>query len=151
MTADHNGWPGEPGVPLNPERDGWHWVLADEEHLIPYEWRPAGVCERGRWGAHWAFDIEAEIDPRTCRYVAPCLTPGQHAAAIAAAREEGRREGREHVIGAAADLIARRDMTCAGCCGPSAKPEEYGGYLDQAKDEIAAAIRALAQGGGDAR
>jgi len=21
-----NGWPGEPGVPLNPERDGWHWV-----------------------------------------------------------------------------------------------------------------------------
>jgi hypothetical protein len=21
-----NGWPGVPGVPLNPERDGWHWL-----------------------------------------------------------------------------------------------------------------------------
>jgi len=27
---DNNGWPdpARPGVPLNPERDGWHWLLA---------------------------------------------------------------------------------------------------------------------------
>ena len=23
-----NGWPGKPGVPLNPDRDGWHWLSA---------------------------------------------------------------------------------------------------------------------------
>ncbi len=30
MSDTNNGWPNKdrPGVPLNPERDGWHWLSA---------------------------------------------------------------------------------------------------------------------------
>jgi len=31
MTDTTNGWPGKPGVPLNPEKDGWHWVRRIDE------------------------------------------------------------------------------------------------------------------------
>ena len=26
MSDTKNGWPGKPGVPINPEKDGWHWL-----------------------------------------------------------------------------------------------------------------------------
>ena len=26
-------WPGVPGVPLNPERHGWHWLLWEGQHV----------------------------------------------------------------------------------------------------------------------
>jgi hypothetical protein len=71
------------GRPENPERDGWHWVETAGGDALPYEWRTAGECERGRWPARWIFDIEAEIDPRTCRYLGPCLLPADHAALLA--------------------------------------------------------------------
>ena len=28
MTDANNNWPGKPGVPLNPEKDDWHWLSA---------------------------------------------------------------------------------------------------------------------------
>jgi hypothetical protein len=27
--SDNNGWPGKPGVPLNADKSGWHWLLAN--------------------------------------------------------------------------------------------------------------------------
>lgn len=85
MTSDDapaTGWPGEPGVPLNPERNGWHWTIlpgkaraqavywADQRYhtcMVKPLWAPAEVHE-------WA-------------YVGPCLLPAEVAALVAAGQE----------------------------------------------------------------
>ena len=63
-----NGWPGKPGVPLNPERDGWHWVNGTpREWVVFYDggsWRLAGSDYRPH---EWAHRI----------YQGPCLTPDE--------------------------------------------------------------------------
>ena len=53
MTDTTNTWPGKPGVPMNPEKDGWHWLKTPDGLEVPYEWRAAGECERGRWPDYW--------------------------------------------------------------------------------------------------
>jgi hypothetical protein len=81
------GWPDKPGVPMNPERDGWHWVRgrAPNEEPYPMHWscHPAGF----RW---WS-----DIQWRECAaaqhwsYLGPCHTPAEVAAQVEAARREG--------------------------------------------------------------
>ena len=79
MTDTTNGWPGKPGVPLNPERDGWHW-METEHGLAPWRWKenPESIM--------WEFGWEvgdgvissayfAALGP--CTYHNPCLTPDQ--------------------------------------------------------------------------
>jgi hypothetical protein len=79
-----NGWPGEPGVPLNPERDGWHWVES-AEGPVPALWaRPLWRHCRDFWdqrSPEW-------MEEQQWRYLGPCLTPAEveshkHAAVIA--------------------------------------------------------------------
>ena len=81
MTAN-NGWPGKPGVPMNPERDGWHWVKT-ERGLAPWRWKenPESIM--------WEFGWEAGdgvISPAyfaalgPCTYLGPVLTPDEAAA-----------------------------------------------------------------------
>ena len=42
MTDTNNGWPGKPGVPLNPDEPGFHWVEGcDGEDTIVF-WRGHG-------------------------------------------------------------------------------------------------------------
>jgi len=38
---DNNAWPGKPGVPMNPERDGWHWVDDGVNGTEPRFWGAA--------------------------------------------------------------------------------------------------------------
>lgn len=134
-------WPDmtKPGVPLNPERDGWHWLETAEGHLLPYNWCPAGECERGRWPARWLFDIEAEIDPRTCRYLGPCLTPAEVAAQVAAAaqamREAAKAKAREMFPWQGSDYY------CDSC---------KNGIVHPGGEELADAIAALPIEHGDA-
>jgi hypothetical protein len=82
--TNNNGWPdpARPGVPMNPERDGWHWV-ADKDGIgkpwVEYwngrdSWAPVSatpnfIC----W--HW-------------RYIAPVLTPAEADARVAQARRD---------------------------------------------------------------
>ena len=79
MTDTTNGWPGKPGVPLNPERDGWHW-METEHGLAPWRWKenPESIM--------WEFGWEvgdgvissayfAALGP--CTYHNPCITPDQ--------------------------------------------------------------------------
>ena len=73
--TETNTWPDKPGVPLNPERDGWHWFKTPDGELVPYNWRPAGECERGRWPSQWVYDMEDDWSPQSCTYLGPCLTP----------------------------------------------------------------------------
>ncbi len=78
-----NGWPGEPGVPLNPERDGWHWCERDGG-LEPRFWSSGQQL--------WAGSRNSWISPKMLLalfgYAGPCLTPTEveshkHAAVIA--------------------------------------------------------------------
>jgi len=75
--TDNNGWPGKPGVPLNPERDGWHWLKTPDGLEVPYDWRAAGECERGRWPAYWVPVDHDDWQVAECTYIGPALTPAE--------------------------------------------------------------------------
>lgn len=73
MTDTTNGWSGKPGVPMNPERDGWHWVsLLGGECPQIMEWFSDAMV--------WADDWTVEACALHLRYHGPCLTPDQAAA-----------------------------------------------------------------------
>lgn len=59
-----NGWTGTPGVPLNPERDGWHWVKHGNGAIVPRFWR----CD------HWEGVDHSSITPLEPSEVATCWT-----------------------------------------------------------------------------
>ena len=77
MTDTTNGWPGKPGVPLNPEKDDWHWVRTPEGELVPYNWVPAFEVDLGIWPAQWVYDLNEYWPPKDGTYLGPCLTPDQ--------------------------------------------------------------------------
>ena len=79
MTQETTPWD---GLPQNPERDGWHWLQARDDHQtanmrepFPCEWRAfrgmAGGWVRGVYGAQYAA--------RYWRYLGPCPMPGSDA------------------------------------------------------------------------
>ena len=72
MTDTTNGWPGKPGVPLNPEKEGWHWLQAK------YYDDPVGPFMAFFWDADQ--QTWPKIKPyggRTFHYLGPCLTHDQ--------------------------------------------------------------------------
>lgn len=92
-TQNPDGWPDadRPGVPADPERDGWHWIIgwnrtpfvaqwvADTEQFVGggiYEWRDGEDVAQGVVAQGWT-------------YGGPCLTPAEVAARVEAARREG--------------------------------------------------------------
>ncbi len=83
MTNTTNGWPGKPGVPLNPEKNDFHWLRTPDGELVPYNWRPEGECERGRWASAWIYDREDDWPPVECTYLGPVL-PYNEATALQA-------------------------------------------------------------------
>lgn len=132
---ESNGWPARPGVPLNPERAGWHWVHHPEDlRAFPCAWDSdfAAWCSGGMHSPRGLLDLGY-------RYAGPCLTPAEHAAALADARAQGRREGLEE-----AAEVARCVPIPEDCCAAGAH-----GRISAAL-EAAMRIRALAQGGCDA-
>jgi hypothetical protein len=135
--TDPTGWPdaSKPGVPLNPERDGLHWVTAGaDDDAFPAEWRAAGENKWGFWLPRWVFGKD-DLNPTDCRYLGPCLTPQEVAAALAQAKRDGME---------AAAVIAQRAI-------PSADPPRTDRYGDHVAGErhaarrIVAAIRAKAR------
>jgi hypothetical protein len=87
MPSDPNGWPdaSKPGVPLNPERDGWHWVLQDT-YGFPVRWDAAAEA----W--HTRTFILPHVFAELRDYLGPCLTPAALAAALVKAKREGMEE-----------------------------------------------------------
>lgn len=83
MASDANGWPATPGVPENPERDGWHWVVDGNHETVVAEWN----ADVQRWGS-WPFCSPADFAEDN-EYVSPCLLPSEVAAREAAARRAG--------------------------------------------------------------
>jgi hypothetical protein len=72
MTAT-NGWPGEPGVPLNPEKEGWHWVHR-RGWTKPMVWWPSKNSPLGGW---WEGGLSKPHEIAEMTYLGPCLTPDQ--------------------------------------------------------------------------
>lgn len=72
------------GKPENPERDGWHWLLVafGVGHPFPMMWAADGMM----WDAGDAGWTHAEDIATRWRYLGPCLTPAEHAAAVQAER-----------------------------------------------------------------
>jgi hypothetical protein len=127
MTAP-TGWPdaSKPGVPLNPERAGWHWLAninGAPSEMFCLHWTDDRLDAGDfRWDQGEA-DVYEEDAALFWRYLGPCLTPQDVAARVEAAAVAMReaceafaagydiddgswswRNGQEH----AADKIARR-------------------------------------------
>ena len=90
-----NTWPNpdRPGIPLNPERDGWHW-LKTGHGVAPWLWRddPQALT----WGMGWETNEEVFAPGDIARvpgtiYLGPVLTPDE-TAALQKRCEEAERE-----------------------------------------------------------
>ena len=79
MTDTNNGWPGKPGVPRNPERDGWH--IVQEGDLEPERafWRAKPWLEHtlGCWETKGTEDDFQPYEISNWTYLGPCLTPDE--------------------------------------------------------------------------
>ena len=87
------GWPGEPGVPLNPERDGWHWIslLGGKDNAQVIEW----FSDAMRWDeTDWTTD---DFKLHT-RYLGPCLTPAEVDARVKQARRDALEEAARRIL-----------------------------------------------------
>jgi len=72
-----SGWPDpdKPGVPLNPEKDGIHWLFSEEQiKYHPVNW----VAEINAWevGSAWTPKMMAKT---SLYYLGPVLTPAEAA------------------------------------------------------------------------
>lgn len=106
--SDPNGWPDpdKPGVPLHPERDGWHW-LHHPEDLRPMVtgWQ----AELHGWPSGGLHSPQVIVD-LGYRYLGPALLPAEVAALVAEARAKALEEAAAEVdCGCAArqDVLAR--------------------------------------------
>lgn len=94
MTTDNpGGWPKTPGVPLNPEQIGLHWLfrLGDAFPVpFPAQWELTGDKEPG---SEWEWRADGLQTPEEAGaeygYLGPCLTPAEVAAQVAAAFADG--------------------------------------------------------------
>lgn len=105
-----NGWPNpeRPGVPINPDRDGWHWLLFRDGARVCCWWnsRAQGWAssDTREYGADYLPE-EADQDHIGCE---PCLLPAEVAALVEAARDEATEKERD----ACADIAeGTRDST----------------------------------------
>jgi hypothetical protein len=117
--------PALPGVPLNPEKDGWHYLKgsASLSNPRPVFWEV--FLGAGRWADQRLDDpvILSEME-----YLGPCLTPAEVDARVAEARRAALAEAAE---------VARKVPIPDECCH-----NEAHGRLSSAL-EAAMRIRAL--------
>ena len=97
MIAPANGWPDptRPGVPLNPERDGFHWISANGNAPKPYLWS-IYVSPSGRFPEWIGLGTAGWTANRlSASYHGPCPNPSD----LAALREQiARLTERERVL-----------------------------------------------------
>jgi hypothetical protein len=86
MTNANNGWPGAPGVPENPERDGLHMLRSRTK---PTMTKRADWCAREQF---WEPCVSPEDVAAYWIYEGRFYTPAEVAARVAEARAVGMRE-----------------------------------------------------------
>jgi len=91
--TDPNGWPdaSNPGVPLNPERDGCHWLRRKGSSTAEaWLWTDPTAVDGFESEFRWWTDVDGDPEDmaRQFDYLGPCHTPAEVAALIEAARRE---------------------------------------------------------------
>jgi hypothetical protein len=84
--SDNNGWPGKPGVPLNPEKSGWHWLSCQNMPFLVF-WNGEVLQD-----AFSGQRIKPDVLSPVYSYLGPCLTPAEVEERIATARKDAREE-----------------------------------------------------------
>lgn len=91
MTTPTN-WPNpeRPGVPMFPERDGWHWLsYGQKQEPVPFKWYSEEFSDAP---TEWAWETDngpedASVIARYFCYHGPILTPTKIAELLAGERE----------------------------------------------------------------
>ena len=153
------GWPDEtrPGVPLNPERDGWHEIgWRDAPHLTEtfvVRWSPdwprlrtesEPPCPGYLFGGMEGQFLSPRGAARHYRYIGPAFTSAEAQSQLAAARREGAEEMREkaaRVCEVQRALWPQWHPDIASHQEPTNRALDYG--RRQACEVCAAVIRAL--------
>jgi hypothetical protein len=94
--SDNNGWADQPGVPLNPELNRFHWLLRKgEQWPEAWRWDPdadgCGTEYSGAW-AESEGDGQPEGMAKWYRYLGPCFTPAEVDARVAQAKRDALEE-----------------------------------------------------------
>jgi len=136
--TDNNNWPdpARPGVPVNPERDGWHWL----EWMDYCGTKPTGMIDQFKWERDGYWDRTTHRSARywACwRYIGPCLTPAEVDARVQQARRDALEEAAQVAKGYALKLEDMAELSPY----PHVKREHEG--RSWVAQTIAAAIRAL--------
>lgn len=119
MTADPNGWPDaeRPGVPMNPEVDGWHWLHHPEDlRPIVAGWQ----AELHGWPSGELHSPQGIVD-LGYRYLGPALLPSE----VKRLREE----------------VASLRLTLGGRTFDASVPEPIGCPLPGACQTVAEIVR----------
>lgn len=79
--SDNNGWPGKPGVPLNPDQEGWHWVQRVDKGFVPNPrvilWTDDWTSGQFSWDAIGYSSAPEQKLGRDFRYLGPAITPAE--------------------------------------------------------------------------
>lgn len=142
MTAGNWPNPEQPGVPMNPERDGWHWMQFpefpdDPEILVAVHWcADFAIYEVGDDCIETAL-----MQSKGAIYLGPSLTPAEHQAALDATWQaacEAMRERAAQYLNYHAARLRKQDEDERGVpSGMGHRLEAYAG------DAWAHGIRAL--------
>lgn len=116
------------GRPLNPERDGWHWLDADGPVLC--EWRVSRGWMDETWCTH-AADLV---------YLGPCLTPSEVAAQV----EQALWDGIEAAMRVVSERASARHKEAGSCISDRSRKHMHI-RADEA-GQIVTYIRALLPG-----
>jgi hypothetical protein len=104
---DNNGWPDKPGVPLNPERDRWHWRRSSKVGSKP---SATWWCASERvWQDGPMTYVTVNIASQDY-YLGPCLTPAEVAARVTQAKRDALEEAARLV-----KLYAQNALKCVQC------------------------------------
>jgi len=88
--SDNNGWPdpARPGVPLNPERDGWHWFVRGDFYSL-------ALWHRGHFTFQDTTAWPEEFSQLDMTYAGPCLTPAEVDARVKETRRDALEEAEQ--------------------------------------------------------
>jgi hypothetical protein len=135
--TDTNDWPDQPGVPLNPEREGAHRLRHSESGLE----RDALWLSGGTWlDGDGSFGIPHAAAFYT--YLGPCLTPAEVEARVAQAKRDALEEAARVAEGKVYKERYRTWPWWLNRDGSEGNRSNDSDIVEHA-DKIAAAIRAL--------
>ena len=140
MTDTNNGWSNKPGVPMSPEKDGWHWVRRAETNMpLPLQWTNDWTGSRDYCWAIMGSGEPEDVAKNFC-YLSPVLSPAEVAALQKRADQSALGYAREARRADLFKFLHKRDVAAlqarvaeleAGLKDAAASVAEWGAYASQ--------------------